>query len=110
MTKPEDSPKWSTGEWTICWTSMAGVGVGYHIASSPYGSVRPVIECNWPLSTGADNVEELKANAHLFLVARELYAFVEDVAKSDPVFAKGHQKQEIKNARALIARARGEPS
>lgn len=38
-------------------------------------------------------------------IAPELLAFVKDFAGRDPVFAKGHEKQRIADARALVAKA-----
>lgn len=48
-----------------------------------------------------------RADAQLFSVAHELLEFVRNQAKRDPVFAKGHDKQVIADAKALIAKAEG---
>lgn len=53
--------------------------------------------------------ETCLANARLIAAAPELLAFVADVAKNDPVFAKGHEKQRIHDARALLAKATIQP-
>lgn len=50
---------------------------------------------------------EGEANAHLIAAAPDLLAFVAKIANYDPVFAKGHEKQVIANARALVAKATG---
>lgn len=38
-------------------------------------------------------------------IVSELLAFVKDIARMDPVFVKGHEKQRIADARALVAKA-----
>lgn len=49
-----------------------------------------------------------EATARLIATTPDLLAFVRGVAKHDPVFAKGHDKLVIAEARALVARATGE--
>lgn len=51
---------------------------------------------------------EGEANARLIAAAPKLYAFVAEVAKRDPVFAKGDDKRIIADAISLCAKARGE--
>ncbi|WP_395326892.1 hypothetical protein WBP06_09260 [Novosphingobium sp. BL-8H] len=51
--------------------------------------------------------DQWEANAALIAAAPELLAFVERRAKDNPIFAKGHEKQEIAEAIALVAKARG---
>lgn len=50
-----------------------------------------------------DHPREAAANARLFVMADQLFAFVAAFADLDPVFAKGHEKQRIMDARALVA-------
>lgn len=49
---------------------------------------------------------EAMANARVIALAPELLAFVERIAKRDPVFAKGQEKQVIREAISLVLRAR----
>jgi hypothetical protein len=53
--------------------------------------------------------EERDANARLIAAAPDLLAFVRDVARLDPIFAKGDEKQRIHDARALVAAAESRP-
>lgn len=46
------------------------------------------------------------ADKALIAVAPEMFAFIEQIAKRDPVFAKGWEKQHIKDAAALIDKAK----
>lgn len=46
-------------------------------------------------------------NVQLIAAAPELLDFIRQIAKRDPVFAKGHEKQVIADARALVAKAEG---
>lgn len=46
-----------------------------------------------------------RADAVLFSVAHELLAFVQKQAARDPVFAKGHEKNVITEAKALFSKA-----
>lgn len=48
-----------------------------------------------------------KERARLIAAAPDLLAFVQGIANHDPVFAKGSRKQEIADARALIAKTKG---
>ena len=50
-----------------------------------------------------DRPEEVLANARLFSMADQLFAFVERAANRNPVFAKGADKDLIAEARALVA-------
>ncbi len=56
-------------------------------------------------SAGQRNTSASDASPQLAAIARELLAFVEGEAARDPVFAKGHEKQRIAAARALVAKA-----
>ena len=50
---------------------------------------------------------EAAANARLFAASYDLFWFVAGIAQSDPVFAKGHEKERIVEARRLIAQVLG---
>lgn len=60
-------PAWTPGPWTICWATENSKRVQFHIAASPYGSCRPLVETCWKPEYLEGN--ELEANAHLIAAA-----------------------------------------
>ncbi|MDF2994648.1 MAG: hypothetical protein K0R27_285 [Xanthobacteraceae bacterium] len=48
-----------------------------------------------------------KERAAAIAALPELLDFVREVARRDPVFAKGHEKQRIRDAAYLVAKAEG---
>lgn len=55
-----------------------------------------------------DDTAEVLANACLIAAAPDLFAFVECAAKQNPIFAKGVEKEIIREALALVAKATGQ--
>lgn len=54
-----------------------------------------------------DHPEEAAANARLFAASHDLFFIVVSVAKRDPLYAKGHEKPLIAEARRLVAQVLG---
>lgn len=69
--------KWTPRPWSPCftWTGNAGRGrpLSFHITASPFGSVRPIVDCGIGWTAAKDCGDEIKANAHLIAAAPELY-------------------------------------
>ena len=65
--------KASGGTWNICWSTLNGVKIGFHLTTQPHGSTRPIVMSDWKFDEAEKNTEELQANAHLLRSARELY-------------------------------------
>jgi hypothetical protein len=99
MTEPKHIPgPWQYQDADGCFDVVASDGrwVAY-VAGTPSAENRPT----------AVTREMRQATGHLISAAPDLLAFVTAIAKRDPVFAKGHEKQVIAAARALVAKAEG---
>lgn len=54
-----------------------------------------------------ENIAEGEANLRLILQAPELFAFAAEFAAKNPIYAKGHDKERIAQALALVAKVKG---
>lgn len=54
---------------------------------------------------GSPSSRKVPDQVRLFCAAPDMLEFIRRIAKRDPVFAKGHEKQVIKDAAALVAKA-----
>ncbi|KEZ00320.1 hypothetical protein AI27_06535 [Sphingomonas sp. BHC-A] len=59
------------------------------------------------VTVGASDLERQNADARLIAAAPDMLAFIAKIADFDPTFAKGHYKQQIADARELVAKATG---
>lgn len=62
--------KHTPGPWNANWTRISGQAIGFHIADSKHGSLRPI--CEAYDNTGAMSADEIEANARLIAAAPEL--------------------------------------
>lgn len=67
------------------------------------GAFQIIADCSYVATHGS----ECEANARLIAAAPVLLEFVRRIAKRDPVFAKGLEKQHIRYAADLVAKAEG---
>lgn len=97
MTKHTPGPWILEGHWSPDSKKLGGWVSTAH--PSPLFALEPI--------TGTP--ANIIANARLIAAAPDLLAFVRDVARLDPIFAKGHEKRRIHDARALVGKAEGKP-
>jgi len=69
-----ETPKFTPGPWTICWTTYDNRPVNFEITASPYGSIRPLAKSEWKKDWSQVEGEELVANAHLMAASPEMHA------------------------------------
>jgi len=71
--------KFTSGPWKVCFRSLNGVNVGFHIAASPHGSCRPLVDCSWEWSVAEAETEMLTANAYLISAAPDMRDALKDM-------------------------------
>lgn len=91
------TPAFTAGPWHVEPTNSARLSnVVVSDVQGSNGSTVIIGQCAGP---------DKDANAALIAMAPQLYAFVAEAARMDPVFAKGSEKQRIAAARDLIRKA-----
>lgn len=110
QTEKKSRPGPTPGPWRVEQGTTLVWGACNRDDQSNYGMGYPIAECRiTPSSSWAKgpNADEGEANAHLIAAAPDMLDFIRQIAKRDPVFAKGHEKQVIADARALVTKAEG---
>jgi hypothetical protein len=111
MSKPSFTP----GPWTACFSLLNGHPVGFHVAASPHGSCKPIVECGFTRDEGMESTDEVRANGYAIAAMPELHDAVANFLGflDNAVFRRQFAGDEfylemIRQGRAALAKARGE--